>query len=121
MSAAPADPPRPSAQEPPAAPRLARFIRDNTEPILAEWETFARSLPGGGAMDVRALRDHAKEMLLVIAGDLERPQSDQAQDEKARGERDADDADGGAARRTTAAQEHGAGRAGSGFTVGQMV
>ena len=67
-------------------------------------------------MNVAALRDHAKEMLLVIAADLERPQSDSAQDEKARGERDAGDARG-----STAAQEHGAGRAGSGFTVGQMV
>ena len=96
--------------------RLSRFIRDNVEPILAEWETFARSLPEGSAMNVVALRDHAKEMLLVIAADLERPQSDSAQEEKARGERDAGDTRG-----TTAAQEHGAGRAGSGFTVGQMV
>jgi signal transduction histidine kinase len=95
---------------------LSRFIRDNIEPILAEWETFARSLPGGGAMNVAALRDHAKEMLIAIAADLERPQSDRAQDEKARGERDA-----GEARDATAAQEHGTGRAGSGFTVGQMV
>jgi len=69
-------------------------------------------------MDVAALRDHAKEMLLVIAADLERPQSDTAQDEKARGARDADDV---AATRTTAAQEHGSGRAVSGFTVGQMI
>jgi len=69
-------------------------------------------------MDVAALRDHAKEMLLVIAADLERPQSDTAQDEKARGERDADDV---GTTRTTAAQEHGSGRAVSGFTVGQMV
>jgi signal transduction histidine kinase len=52
----------------------------------------------------------------AIAADLERPQSDRAQDEKARGERDA-----GVTRDTTAAQEHGTGRAGSGFTIGQMV
>ena len=106
----------PAAPAPQEPPRLSRFIRDNVEPILAEWETFARSLPEGGAMNVAALRDHAKEMLLAIAADLERPQSDLAQEEKARGERDA-----GEARGTTAAQEHGAGRAGSGFTVGQMV
>jgi len=98
------------------ASRLSRFIRDDAEPILAEWETFARSLPGGDAMNVAALRDHAKEMLAAIAADLERPQSDRAQDEKARGARDA-----GGTRDVTAAQEHGTGRAGSGFTVGQMV
>ena len=96
--------------------RLSRFIRDNVEPILAEWETFARSLPSGGTMDVVALRDHAREMLLVIARDLEREQTDQAQDEKAKGERDATEGRG-----ATAAQEHGTGRAGSGFTIGQMV
>lgn len=115
-SKAPLDAQRPAAPAPAEGPRLSRFIRDNVEPILAEWETFARSLPGGGAMDVAALRDHAKEMLLVIAADLERPQSDSAQDEKARGGSDAAETRG-----TTAAQEHGAGRAGSGFTVGQMV
>jgi signal transduction histidine kinase len=107
---------RPAASAPEEATRLSQFIRDNVEPILAEWETFARSLPEGGAMNVVALRDHAKEMLLVIATDLEQPQSDSAQDEKARGGRDAAETRG-----TTAAQEHGAGRAGSGFTVGQMV
>jgi len=50
--------------------RLARFIRDEAEPILAEWETVARSIVPGDTMDVTALRDHAKEMLLVIAEDL---------------------------------------------------
>jgi len=109
-------PRRPAAPGPKEATRLSCFIRDNVEPILAEWETFARSLPEGAAMNVAALRDHAKEMLLVVAADLERPQSDSAQDEKARGERDAGDTRG-----ATAAQEHGAGRAGSGFTVGEMV
>ena len=107
-------PPAPPAHQ--DAPRLSSFIRDNLEPILAEWETFARSLPGGGDMNVAALRDHARDMLLVIADDLERPQSDSTQGEKARGERDADNL-----RSATAAQEHGAGRADSGFTVGQMV
>jgi signal transduction histidine kinase len=100
----------------PATSRFSHFIRDNAESILAEWETFARSLPGGDAMNVAALRDHAKEMLIAIAADLERPQSEAAQDEKARGERDA-----AVTRDTTAAQEHGTGRAGSGFTIGQMV
>lgn len=96
--------------------RLSRFIRENLEAILTEWEVFARSTPFGGAMDVQALRDHAKEMLLVIAADLERPQSDRAQSEKARGEHDAAERHG-----ASAAQAHGAGRAGSGFTIVQMV
>ncbi|MDQ3995999.1 MAG: sensor histidine kinase [Gemmatimonadota bacterium] len=97
-------------------PRLSTFIRENTEEILAEWETFARSLPMGDSMDVVALRDHAKEMLGVIARDLDTPQTRRQQVDKSKGKRDAPE-------RTapTAAQEHGAGRAESGFTVAQMV
>lgn len=96
--------------------RLSSFIRQNIELILDEWETFARGLPQGEAMDVAALRDHAKEMLGAIASDLDDPQTAEQQSEKARGESDA-----GSEEVPTAAQEHGAGRADSGFTVGQMV
>ena len=97
-------------------PRLARFLRDNSERILLEWEAFARGLPIGGTMDVAALRDHAGQMLAVIAADLDRPQTDADQHSKAQGHADADQ------RVTlTAAQEHGAGRADSGFSVAQMV
>jgi len=95
---------------------LSRFIREHTEEILAEWETFARSLPIGAVMDVEALRDHARAMLDVIARDLEQPQSSRQQDAKAKG---ASDAQEPTAR--TAATEHGSGRAQSGFTVNQMV
>src|SRR5687768_4971533 len=97
-------------------PRLHEFLRDNAEEILAEWEAFARTLPIAEAMDVAALRDHAKEMLLAIAKDLEAPQSASEASDKSKGKSDA-----GAAGDNTAAQEHGAGRAGSGFTVAQML
>ncbi len=97
-------------------PRLSQFIRDNVEQILSEWETFARALPMGGAMDIEALRDHAKDMLRVIANDLDTPQTPGQQAEKATGRSDAENEP-----TTTAAEWHGAGRAESGFTVGQMV
>ena len=98
--------------------RLADFILSNREPILAEWEAFARTcVPAGGPMDVTALRDHADQMLTVIATDLATPQGRLAQAEKAKGLAPADEDD--AAR--TAAEEHGTGRARSGFTIGQMV
>ena len=96
--------------------RLAAFIRENIEPILAEWETFARSLPEGATMDIAALRDHAREMLGVIARDLDMPQTRREQADKSKGRSDADEGT-----TLTAAQEHGAGRAESGFTVAQMV
>ncbi|HEV2642880.1 MAG TPA: sensor histidine kinase [Candidatus Elarobacter sp.] len=98
--------------------RLADFILANCEPILSEWETFARTcVPASGTMNVAALRDHAAQMLRVIAADLAQPQSSREQSQKSLGRAPA-------ARPSapeTAAEAHGAGRAESGFTVEQMV
>lgn len=96
--------------------RLSTFIRTDTEQILVEWETFARSLPMGGEMDIAALRDHAKEMLEVIARDLDTPQTSGEQHSKASGESDAE-----GHHNQTAAQQHGADRAATGFSISQMV
>ena len=95
---------------------LSSFIRANIEEILTDWESFARSLPVADAMDIVALRDHAKEMLGVIVADLEQPQSGTEQADKSKGLSDAERGP-----QATAAQEHGAGRAGSGFSVEEMV
>lgn len=95
--------------------RLADFIVANREPILVEWEAFARTCtPASGVMDIVALRDHANEMLTVIAGDLATPQGEREQAEKSKGNAPVEHT-------TTAAEEHGAGRADSGFTIEQMV
>src|SRR5688572_9571030 len=97
--------------------RLAEFILGNREPILAEWEAFARTCaPASGSMDIAALRDHANEMLTVIAADLATPQGQHAQSAKSKGL--APDTNGV---ERTAAEEHGSGRAESGFTVEQMI
>ena len=55
--------------------RLADFIISNIEPILMEWEVFARSIEPGANMDVLALRDHAKAILLATVDDMNSPQS----------------------------------------------
>ncbi len=97
--------------------RLSEFIQKNRKPILKEWEAFARSCsPASGSMDIVALADHANEMLTVIAKDLETAQGGQEQAEKSKGNAPPVDGDS-----LTAAGEHGAGRAESGFTVEQMV
>ncbi|HVF38758.1 MAG TPA: sensor histidine kinase [Gemmatimonadaceae bacterium] len=99
--------------------RLAQFIEENREPILADWEAFALTCsPASGAMDIEALRDHANEMLTVIADDLKTAQGSHEQAEKSKGKAPAAPADADA---NTAAEHHGAGRAQSGFTVAQMV
>jgi signal transduction histidine kinase len=98
--------------------RLAEFILANREPILVEWEAFAATCtPASSAMDITALRDHANEMLTVIAADLGTPQGGSEQAEKSKGNAPDVDDDG----EPTAAEEHGAGRAESGFSMEQMV
>lgn len=97
--------------------RLADFILTNREQILTEWESFASTCePASITMDVEALRNHASEMLLVIAADLETYQGKIQQLEKSKGiAPDTDEAE------MTAAEEHGAARAESGFSMVQMV
>ena len=94
--------------------RLAKFITDNTEAILAEWEAFARSLPPGQSMASRALRDDAEEMLRFVAADMESGQSDAEQAAKGRGKT----LQGG---KVTAADVHGRLRLTQAFDLAQMV
>ncbi|HEU5208682.1 MAG TPA: sensor histidine kinase [Longimicrobiales bacterium] len=96
--------------------RLADFIRANREPILADWEEFARLCsPASITMNNRALRDHAAAMLNAFAEDLETYQSPEAQIAKSRGQASE------TAMEPSAATLHGAGRANSGFDIEQMV
>jgi signal transduction histidine kinase len=97
--------------------RLSDFIVKNREPILAEWEAFARSCgSAGGSMDVSALRDHAGEMLTVITADLKTPQDKREQAEKSKGNAPDEDPN-----KKTAAEKHGTHRAEGGFSTDQMV
>jgi signal transduction histidine kinase len=97
--------------------RLSDFILANREPILAEWVAFASTCtPACSGMDQAALRDHASEMLTVIVADLETPQDRHEQAEKSKG-----NAPEAGVEETSAAEEHGADRAESGFTVEQMI
>lgn len=97
--------------------RLADFIESNYEPILAEWVAFAKTCgPAAATLDTTALRDHAQQMLQTIVADLRTPQSRAEQLAKSKGH-----ADGSAEGPDTAAEVHGADRAESGFSVGEMV
>ncbi len=99
------------------AMRLADFILANRDAILAEWEEFAKTCsPASGSMGIAALSDHASEMLTVIAEDLKTPQGGLQQSEKSKGNAPTSDA-----KKRTAAEKHGKGRAESGFTIDQMV
>ncbi len=97
-----------------AKKRLPRFIEENVEPIVAEWESFARMLkPSSSGLTPSALRDHIHQILEFIILDMERSQTPAEQKSKSRGKRDSDDKD-------TAAQTHAAVRLAGGFDIGQM-
>ena len=96
--------------------RLADFIRANLANIMAEWEAFARTcLPAAETMTLRALRDHAAEMLQAIADDMESSQTTAEQIEKSQGVSLKP-----ANLLNQLGETHGAGRAAVGFTLVQV-
>lgn len=95
--------------------RLADFILQNIEPILQEWEDFAKTLtPAADDMDSTALRDHAEQMLFTIAADLRTSQTDRARIFKSQGKAPP-------SQDVTAAETHADIRLASGFTMSQMI
>jgi signal transduction histidine kinase len=96
---------------------LSTFILENLEPILTEWESFARTiLPASDGMSSEELRDDAEQMLITIARDMATAQSAAAQLDKSRGRqpRGADDGD-------TASEVHAGDRLHSGFNLNELV
>lgn len=97
--------------------RLADFLESKYAVILDDWVEFARCCePAARIMDEQALRDHALGMLKAIMLDLRTPQSAAEQAAKSKASPAAEDESV-----NTAAGKHGAGRAQSGFSIGQMV
>jgi signal transduction histidine kinase len=98
--------------------RLADFILANVEPILAEWEMFARSVWPGEATDPTTLRDHAEAVLRATASDMVSAQTDVQQSDKSKGDGLAGtDSD----RVNAASTKHGFDRAASGFDLAELV
>ena len=94
--------------------RLADFILANIEPILAEWETFARSLAAGAKMDPLALRDHAAQILQATARDMMSTQTATQQSDKSKGHGHGGEESN---RLDGASEVHAADRAASGFDL----
>jgi len=98
--------------------RLADFILANVEPILAEWERFARSLAPGAEMDIAALRDRAEEILRSTARDMVSSQTPAQQTSKSKGH-------GGGGTESGvlngASKEHAIERLASGFNLIEVV
>ncbi len=98
---------------PPGPSRLPRFIAENVELIVGEWEAFARTLmPISATMTPHALRDHIYQILAFIVPDMETSQTAEQQKGKSHGSQD---------ETNTAAETHAALRLAGGFDIGQMV
>lgn len=94
--------------------RLSVFINDHMDQILAQWDQHARTLtPAADAMSLKALRNHAEQMLRAVALDIETLQTEGEQRTKSMGGADDPDA-------TSAASEHGTMRHASDFTLMQL-
>ncbi|WP_404939912.1 ATP-binding protein [Pseudomonas atacamensis] len=94
--------------------RLSSFILANMEPIVQEWEDFARTMTiPGDPLDVKALRNDSREMLHAIAEDLSSAQSPEEQIEKSQGLQ--------ASNNASAAKTHAIARLASGFSIDQLV
>ena len=78
-------PSRTWVKDPSLKSRLSSFIVHNVEPILAEWESVARTMiPPAETMSVAGLRDHAENILLAIAKDMESAQTEAQRDLESR-------------------------------------
>ncbi len=97
--------------------RLADFILGNVEPILMEWEKFARKIWPGAAVDPTTLRDHAAGILRAAAADMQSAQTPKEQSDKSQGDGQTGDSDGV----DEAAKQHGIDRVAEGFHLGALV
>jgi len=94
---------------------LAEFIDRERRTIVAEWESFARTLlPAAGGLNALALRDHADEILTAIIRDMNSRQTATEQAEKSKGR-------GQAHRLGEMGKIHATLRIEIGFKLGQMV
>ncbi len=66
--------------------RLADFILANLEPILVEWEVFARTIwPSEATADPAEVRDEAEDILRATVSDMQSDQTDAQQAAKSKG------------------------------------
>jgi signal transduction histidine kinase len=99
--------------------RLADFILANVEPILEEWEGFARSIwPSGATAEPAEIRDEAEDILRATALDMQSDQTSAQQAEKSKGASRAREEGDGLGQ---ASSTHGSGRVASGFDLWAVI
>lgn len=99
--------------------RLPDFVAANTERIVAEWESFARTVwPEGATAQPSELRDEAAEILLATVADMRSAQSAGQQAEKSKGIPKPSPTSN---ELTRVSSSHGVGRAVSGFDLAGVI
>ena len=97
---------------------ISKFITQNMEPILVEWEAFAATF--GAVVDNMSsidLRDHARQILQFVAVDVQKLESEDETQEKSQGLQSAHLRAAG----ESASSIHGRLRYSSGFTLVQLI
>ena len=96
--------------------RFSAFITANLDAILSEWDDYARTLlPAAKSMSDEELRDHAREILLAIAKDMETSQTEDQRSAKSKGSSQP------LTGALSAGGSHGGARQTSGFDLEQLV
>jgi signal transduction histidine kinase/CheY-like chemotaxis protein len=99
--------------------RLAAFILANVEPILADWDAFARGIwPEGAASDPAQLRNEAEDILRAAAADMQSLQTSAQRAGKSKGTGAQEGESHGL---TRSSASHGRGRAVSGFELAAVI
>lgn len=94
--------------------RLSKFISENFELIMQDWEDFANTLDSLKAADKAQLRDHCKDILTAICVDLNSHQSVQEGIDKSKGNAPETATE-------TAAESHAAARLREGLSVEELM
>lgn len=94
--------------------KLSELIRKKIELLLEQWDKSAEIIiPNAHKVDREALRDHAKQMLVFIAGDIERPQEEHEKEKQFR--------DAGKRDKSSPEESHGINRIELGLNLNQLV
>jgi signal transduction histidine kinase len=96
--------------------KISKFITQNMEEILVEWEAFAATFGAAAAkMSTEELRDHAKQILQFVAQDVQIEETAHEIEAKSHGLGASLGSD------LTASSIHGRMRFASGFTLSQLI
>ncbi|MEX2579274.1 MAG: HAMP domain-containing sensor histidine kinase [Verrucomicrobiales bacterium] len=103
--------------------RLPDFILAQIEPILEEWESFARSIWPGPMASRVVLRDHGADMLRAVALEMKSHQTASQQSDKSKGRADDGSSQKGKSsdKVDAASNQHALSRLASGFELRELV